>query len=765
MVLKSNNLQNFVKASKIKDNASRIATEARTLLQGGLTVPEIETFNYTGEPYVYSCHLDNIVRIKRNDSDGNEVDFIPNTTPVDLSTGTTNKGGLAINDVIRFEHTDGTITRSRIMDHVGYNLVDDFTETYTPSVRLVITGGNLFSTILGPNDYNVSQDTLFGFIQFENDSPYLTELANLAQNGTTDSNNQTHGIEVTGPGIQRGTFVTAVNAEQDNTSVVLNKPILGGGFNNEEFTFISVTGYYELDTNVYKYPTTLGWFNCYSFGNGVESDRIRDDFNAPQIDNGIKVSSTYLEYGKETKGSGLIYSGLYNSTSGTNELNQFNIGEKITKDLNPSYGSIQVLKTRDTNLVTFTEDKVLKVLSNKDAVFNADGNPQLTATNRVLGQAVPFVGDYGISKNPESLAVDQYRMYFADKQRGAILRLSNDGLTPISNVGMKSWFRENLRKADNIIGTYDVVNGEYNVTLDVNEDLWSSGDSTTVSFNEGSKGWVSFKSFVPNAGLSVGGKYLTSKWAFVWEHYWEPGDNMINVNRNTFYNQFEESAIDVVFNDAPGVVKSFKTVNYEGSQSKVTQHTNVNNSTGETTIEDAAGNTISDLTDGNYYNLQEKDGWYIDTFQTDLQSGEVFEFIKKENKWFNKITGSSTANESEFSVQGLGFPLEVSTAQPLQAEVTMDVDNLAYSVDITPDGVNDDVWEIQLLVTGGVQPYTYTWSASQGGNISSQQNIFSAPQSGGAASTTLTAVGTGTYNCIITDAIGNTIAFSENITG
>ena len=28
----------------------------------------------------------------------------------------------------------------------------------------------------------------------------------------------------------------------------------------------------------------LSWFNCYSFGQGVESNRIRDDFNQPVID-------------------------------------------------------------------------------------------------------------------------------------------------------------------------------------------------------------------------------------------------------------------------------------------------------------------------------------------------------------------------------------------------------------------------------------------------------------------------------------------------
>ena len=139
--------------------------------------------------------------------------------------------------------------------------------------------------------------------------------------------------------------------------------------------------------------------------------------------------------------------------------------------------------------------------SNKDAVFNADGNPQLVATNRVLGDATPYAGNYGISNNPESLASDSYRIYFADRQRGAVLRLSRDGLTPISDVGMRTYFRENLKQCDSLVGTFDGVSGEYNLTLKYNES--SSSTNKTVSFNEGSKGWVSFKSFVPTTGVTV----------------------------------------------------------------------------------------------------------------------------------------------------------------------------------------------------------------------------------------------------------------------
>ena len=196
--------------------------------------------------------------------------------------------------------------------------------------------------------------------------------------------------------------------------------------------------------NNFSQKRELNWHNCYSFGNGVESNRIGDVFNKMTITPGVKVSTVFEEYKEEHRKYGLIYSGLYNDNSGVNNFNQFIQAEKITKDINPTYGSIQKLHVRDTDLVTLCEDKVLRIMANKDAVYNADGNLQLTATENVLGQTIPFGGEFGISKNPESFVSEAYRSYFTDKQRGAVMRLSKDWLTPISTHGMKDCFRDNL---------------------------------------------------------------------------------------------------------------------------------------------------------------------------------------------------------------------------------------------------------------------------------------------------------------------------------
>ena len=52
---------------------------------------------------------------------------------------------------------------------------------------------------------------------------------------------------------------------------------------------------------------------------------------------------------------------------------------------------------------------MLKILTNKDALFNADGSVNVTSNKAVLGQSVPYNSNYGIGKNPESFADYTFR--------------------------------------------------------------------------------------------------------------------------------------------------------------------------------------------------------------------------------------------------------------------------------------------------------------------------------------------------------------------
>ncbi len=106
------------------------------------------------------------------------------------------------------------------------------------------------------------------------------------------------GMQVTGPGIPPLTTVEAVNG-----GVITISNAVTENSSSATFRFYTVTNLIALNPNVWQQPIDLGWFNCYSFGNGVESDRIRDDFNTPTIDNGVSASTTITEYGEERRKS------------------------------------------------------------------------------------------------------------------------------------------------------------------------------------------------------------------------------------------------------------------------------------------------------------------------------------------------------------------------------------------------------------------------------------------------------------------------------
>jgi len=396
----------------------------------------------------------------------------------------------------------------------------------------------------------------------------------------------------------------------------------------------------------------IPWSNCISFGNGVESDRIRDDYNAPRITNGVRVSAVIEEgYQEDHLKSRLIFSGIYNSKTNLNRLNEFIIAEPITKDLNPEYGSIQKLHARDTDLIALCEDRIVKILANKDALFNADGNPQLTATNRVLGQAIipATFGAYGISKNPESFVDFTYRAYFTDKNRGKVLRLSMDGLTEISEYGMKDYFKDNLAAETGLIlGTYDTNKGLYNLTFTNQED--------TVSFSESVRGWTSRKSFIPEAGVSLNNIYYTFKSGKLYSH--------TSSVRNTFYGgSIVKSEVTLILNDSPANMKNFRTVNYKGSLGWRVKHVADSNS--------------------DYFNIT-----------TDKQDGSVpyASFINKEDAYYNYISGvtetdSASIDFKALNVQGIGNLNSTS--------ITGGTRSFVFSFEL-PQGVtvNDDLYYV-----------------------------------------------------------------------
>jgi hypothetical protein len=395
---------------------------------------------------------------------------------------------------------------------------------------------------------------------------------------------------------------------------------------------------------------TIPWSNCISFGNGVESDRIRDDFNAPTIGKGVRVSTVFEDnYKEERIKSGLIFSGIYNGKNGINRLNQFIIAENITEEANPIYGSIQKLNTRDTDLTLLCDDKILKVPAKKDLLFQADGNPQVTSTDRFLGTIIPYAGNYGC-QNPESFADYTYKSYFVDKSRGKVLRLSLDGLTEISNYGMRDYINDICLSHNGYIhGSFDSYKNQYNVSFRVGSGLDGSAADKTITFSESVNGWVSFKDYIQESGFSLNNRYVTFKDGNAYRHH--------NSGASGLHGTAYKSSVTLLLNGNPGNIKNFRTLNYQGES-----------------------------------------GWKASTITTDKQSGNVSTFVEKEGIYYNYISGETQATKASLdlkalNVQGLGTPTSISSNDATFA----DLNNAIQVGDKVFNNNNSDIRTVQSI--------------------------------------------------------------------
>ena len=398
---------------------------------------------------------------------------------------------------------------------------------------------------------------------------------------------------------------------------------------------------------------TNSWF--------VEEARIRGGYNNTGVSFGARAYLVEEESSGSQRGNAMIYSGIFNSRTGINETNVFNVGEEITKAADPANGSIQKLYAEDTNLIILQENKVSKALIDKDAIYTAEGvGTAVSQFNLVIGQIVPYAGNFGISKNPESFAVYGYRKYFADKNRNAIIRLSQDGITEISNYGVYDYFRDelgNIGESDTIFGAWDIYTKQYVVSLQgENITPTTSGPNNefsdtyqTLAFDESVLGWTSRFTYKPEQAFSVKAKYYSVKGGKLYVHnYQDPGSDN---NRSKFYDVYSDSNITFVFNPNTSASKVFKTVNYEGS-------------TGWEVSSFLAQREF-DVTDTSNLIYSYDEGSYT-------QNGIQYYagFYKKEGKYFANLV-----NNSEATAKEVVYGNKISGVKGYYATVTIRTDN------------------------------------------------------------------------------------------
>lgn len=255
-------------------------------------------------------------------------------------------------------------------------------------------------------------------------------------------------------------------------------------------------GNIQNQTNSQPAIIDTGFFNCFAFGNGAESYKIRDSIVGKSFSLGERVTSVSAqEYKRADRFADITYSGVYNAESNVNKLNQFNAGLLNYKNCETSFGEIFILDGRQTDVLTLQEDKISYVLAGKNLLSDSTGGGAVTSVPEVLGTQIARTEKYGISFNPESYVQWGYDRYFTDSKRGAVIQIkgdsySSDQLRIISESGMRTWFRDLFNESFSTqkLGAFDPYMNEYvlssnNESLPYNPQCLSCGISQTFTLS------------------------------------------------------------------------------------------------------------------------------------------------------------------------------------------------------------------------------------------------------------------------------------------
>ena len=94
-----------------------------------------------------------------------------------------------------------------------------------------------------------------------------------------------------------------------------------------------------------------------------ESYKIEDSLIGKSFALGNRVTAVAAQDYKEAdRFADITYSGIVNDVSNVNKLNEFNLGLANYKALEDTYGSIEILHARKTDLLVLQEDRISYVL-------------------------------------------------------------------------------------------------------------------------------------------------------------------------------------------------------------------------------------------------------------------------------------------------------------------------------------------------------------------------------------------------------------------
>lgn len=324
---------------------------------------------------------------------------------------------------------------------------------------------------------------------------------------------------------------------------------------------------YPSDHNAYdwnvSYPHRWRYENIV-----MESPSISDFFESRDWSRG-RAHSVFENSATVRRYNGLTFSDGYTSDVSKLSLSSFNPSLANFYDLDNRYGDLNYLGSDgESSMIGLQENKMSLIPLNANIIEYNSGSSNVALSADVVGKERYAAGDFGCGDNPESVLLVDGNVYFVDISRQAVLRYGGNGLEPISDIDMSSFFTDEI--SDMIAGAnrFKVVSGYnpddrmYFVTFTPS----GSYNGNTIGFDVARRVWQSRYSFVP-----FNYAFIDNKTISCYNDIYEADGLLFHIhdseNRNAFYNSVtaDPSTVKVASKIYPSNVKVFNAISYEGN--------------------------------------------------------------------------------------------------------------------------------------------------------------------------------------------------------
>ena len=369
-------------------------------------------------------------------------------------------------------------------------------------------------------------------------------------------------------------------AGYDNYYIEVYTPALNASEENQLFYEFGEV-YPVIESGVNRYHTgmiqnqTASQGAIYKFFRGDIYNRLRDTvwildksmsdkYNSKVDGNGRAF--VVDEYAKNAYYPTLIrYSLEYQSGTNINQTNRFYAANFDEYDR--ERGDIQRLRVRGRQLRVFQNRACGVVPILQAVVQTADGSDVLSQSVQIINKIQYYQGDYGIGNQFTSLASSANADYFTDPVRGCQVRLSGDGITPITELYKAHFYFNQLIVKYNkstrtnisgqgkakILGIYDQFNEEFVTVMQESAAGDDKSNPYTFGFNEFRNAYTSFYNYSPEWITTAENMVISWRNGVLYTH-----DN--TTNYCNFYGVQFKPSITSIFNQYGQIKKRYNTI-------------------------------------------------------------------------------------------------------------------------------------------------------------------------------------------------------------